>query len=150
METMGIAMPEIHDVVAVFTAGGLDAILSEIEQKARQVPIDVSTPSGRKLIASTAHKIAKAKTALDAAGKGLVAEAKNKIAAVDAERRRAWDRLETLQHEIRRPLTEFEEKDKYRIEEHEFAIAACLGLSRFSGTETIEDLARSLSVVQHH
>jgi colicin import membrane protein len=104
---------------AIFSGVQSDLIIEEIEKKARSYILDVSTEKGRKDIASLSFKIAKSKNMLDKAGKELTQEAKDKCRKIDKERSRIWDRLESLQHEIRKPLTEFEEKEKSRIFNHE-------------------------------
>jgi hypothetical protein len=118
-----LALIETVTAVQVFAENGLDPILERIEKEARSMALDISTPKGRKEIASLAHKIAKSKTGLDKMGKELVAGWKEKAKKVDQERARAWDRLEALQEEIRRPLTEWENRDKDRIAKLEADVA---------------------------
>lgn len=77
---------------------------------------DVSTDKGRKAIASLAYKIARTKTAIDAAGKELNDEARQKINAVDAERRAVKEHFDALAKSVRAPLTEWEEAEEKRVE----------------------------------
>lgn len=112
-----IAIPATTDLVAAFSAPDtLDKLIGRIETEARSQAPDLSTAKGRAAIASLAFKVAKSKTALDAAGKVLNENARAHINKVDAERRRAWDRLEKLQVEVRAPLTEWEAKEQQRID----------------------------------
>lgn len=117
-----LALVETVTAVEVFSENGLDPILERIEKEARSTALDISTPKGRKEIASLAAKIAKSKTALDKLGKDLVAGWKDQAKKVDIERARAWDRLESLQKEIRQPLTEWENRDKERVATLEAAL----------------------------
>jgi hypothetical protein len=117
--------------LAVFTQSGLDAVLDEIEREARALILDISTPQGRKEIASVAHKIAKTKVALDGLGKDLVANWKEQAKVVDKERARGWARLEDLQKEIRKPLTDWEDAEKKRIADHEAAICQIVGTGAY-------------------
>jgi len=94
----------------------IDKLIEEIHQKATQHTPDVSTKRGRDEIASVAYKVARTKTALDDMGKSLVAEEKAKIAKIDAERKRIRDSLDSLKDEVRRPLDEWEQAEKLRIE----------------------------------
>lgn len=95
----------------------LDAVLDEIAAKARAHQPDISTVKGRKEIASVANKVARSKTLLDEMGKALVAGWKKQSAAVDAERRRLRENLDSLKAEVRKPLTDFEEaEDRRKIE----------------------------------
>jgi hypothetical protein len=81
---------------------------------------DISTAAGRAAIASFAHsKIAKSKTALDELGKTVKDEAQQKVFTVDAERRRIRDFLDDLRDEVRKPLTDWEEKERQRVAAHE-------------------------------
>jgi len=107
----------------VFVPGGVDDILNKITNEVRAHKADISTEAGRAAIASLAYKVARSKTALDEMGKGLVTDWKAKAGAVDAERRTIRDRLDALKDEVRKPLTDWEEADKLRIEAHEAAIA---------------------------
>lgn len=77
---------------------------------------DISTDKGRKAIASLAYKIARTKTAIDAAGKELNDEARQKINAVDAERRAVREHFDALSTKVRAPLTEWEEAEEKRVE----------------------------------
>lgn len=105
---------ETVNAVDVFTGGALDELLNRIQAEARRFEPDMSTDAGRKAIASQAYKVARSKTAIDDAGKALVAEWKEKSRAVDAKRKQAREFLDTLRDEIRKPLTEWE-KEQERI-----------------------------------
>jgi hypothetical protein len=131
--------------LAVFTQSGLDAVLNEIEREARALVLDISTPQGRKEIASVAHKIAKTKVALDGLGKDLVANWKEQAKVVDKERARGWARLEDLQKEIRKPLTDWEEAEKNRISDHEAAINQIVTAGAFC-----RDKWQSISLTEAH
>jgi len=102
----------------IFRPGGIESILAQIAERARSEIPDASTHKGRAAIASLAHRVARSKTALDDAGKSLVAGWKQQAALVDAERKRARDFLDALKEEIRRPLTDWEQEQE-RIEREE-------------------------------
>lgn len=104
------------DPVEVFTGGGIDAVLSAIEAKTKEFEPTTETDSGRKKIASMANKVARSKTLLDGIGKEMVADWKAKAKKVDVVRKQARDFLDDLKVQVRRPLTEWEEKDQKRIE----------------------------------
>ncbi|HBQ2022030.1 TPA: hypothetical protein L9334_001909, partial [Klebsiella pneumoniae] len=79
---------------------------------------DVTTKKGRDAIASMAHKVARSKTYIDNAGKGLVAELKALPKQIDESRRVVRERLDALKDEVRRPLTEWEaEQERIKAEE---------------------------------
>lgn len=127
----------------VFAPGGVDDILAKIEGEVRGVHTDISTKAGRDAIASTAYKIARSKTALDDMGKALVADWKEKSKKVDAERKKLRDRLDALKDEIRRPLTDWENAEKARIEGHEAEIARIEAMGRFDEPEPSADIIRA-------
>jgi colicin import membrane protein len=94
----------------------LDDLLLRIRQETATLVPDVSTEEGRKLIASTAYKVARSKTAIDDAGKDLVEGWKNQAKVVDAERKHARDTLDALKDEIRAPLDAWQ-AEQDRIEQ---------------------------------
>jgi hypothetical protein len=111
----------------VFTAGGGDPIIDKIREEVLSVDRDISTEAGRAQIKSLAFKVARSKTFLDEMGKKFNSDLKKQTTAVDKERARIWDKLEALQKEVRAPLTEFEDKEKARIAQHEQNIAEIIG-----------------------
>jgi len=123
-ETMELAVVNAQNAVQIFTGGGLTGILDGIEAKVRAIPLDGSTPAGRNEIRSTAYKVARTKTALDAEAKKLTEGWRTSTAQVNAERKRAQERLDALADEVRAPLTAFENKEKNRMAAHENAIRA--------------------------
>lgn len=134
----------------VFTTKGVDDVLDRITREARSHLLDISTPDGRKQIASLAYKIAKSKTYLDEMGKDLVAEQKKQLALVDAERKRIRDTLDGLKEEIRAPLTEWENREEARVRAHETALAAIPESASYGQTETATTLAARLGFLQEY
>ena len=118
-----LALIETMTAVQVFSENGLDPLIDRIERDTRTIVLDVSTKKGREQIASLSYMVAKSKTALDKMGQDLVADWKKNSKKVDAERARAWNRLEALQKEIRQPLTEWEDREKTRCGQHEARLA---------------------------
>jgi hypothetical protein len=94
------------------TLGGLDSIIESIVSVARKHKPDVTTDKGRKAIASNAYQVAKCKILLDDAGKEETAKAKEIPNKIDAARRDMRARLEALQTEVRKPLTDWEEEQE--------------------------------------
>lgn len=119
----------------VFAPGGVEKIIAEITAKVRAIKTDISTKAGRAELSSLAYKIARSKTALDEMGKDLVADWKKRTGVVDAERRSVRDRLDALRDEVRKPLTDWENADKARVEAHEAALAELTRLSQFEQAE---------------
>jgi len=110
---------------------GLEPLLSAIEAECRQYPVVLNTENGRKNIAGLAYKVSQAKNRIDEIGKGLTDEARQFVNGINKARSAAWERLESLQKEIRAPLDEWEAREKERIKGHEDALAAIQALAVF-------------------
>lgn len=109
-------VPPKETALQVYSAeNGLEPYLQIIRAEIDGFVPDVSTRKGREAIASIAYKVARSKTALDNAGKELVAELKEVPKKIDAERKRMRDLLDVWQAEVRRPLTEWEEAEAARV-----------------------------------
>jgi len=110
---------ESTDLVSLFSEGGVDPLLDEIEKQAKSVVHDVTTEKGRKAIASMAYKVSQTKVTLDKAGEKLKEEAQKTVNTVNTERKKIRDRLDALRDKVRKPLTDFQENEKKRVAEHE-------------------------------
>tara|TARA_R110000796_G_scaffold129256_2_gene244969 strand:- start:1540 stop:2586 length:1047 start_codon:yes stop_codon:yes gene_type:complete len=126
---------------------GLDPVLDQIERDARAEVADLTTPKGRKAVASLAYRVAQSKSALDAVGKAMNAEARKKIDVVDAQRRAARERLDTLRDEIRDPLTAWEAADEKRIADHRIAMSA-FDLNRVTAMNAVEEIQSAIDSAQ--
>lgn len=118
--TTAVSVLDDYSVIVVdqerlqaFFADGknLDEAYGRIEKLAKGLVADVSTKEGVSQIKSCARQIASAKTKIDNLGKQVVAELKELPKVIDANRRTFRERMEALQDEIRRPVTEIEERE---------------------------------------
>lgn len=142
-----LALPEPRALAAMFAQPEqVDALIDRIEAEARSHAPDLTTAKGRKAIASLAYDVARSKTALDNAGKGLTDEARKQIAVVDAERRKIRDRLDTLKAEVRKPLDDWEAAEEERIAAHKRALD-CFDLNRADANSTVEQVRHVLADV---
>jgi len=131
----------------LFSEGKASEIVDDIEKKVRSFVPDIGTPKGRKDISSLAYKIARSKTIMDDAGKTLTADWKARAKAIDQERSRIWSRLEALQEEIRKPLTEYENKEKQRKNDHQWELGKFKTIIMIAIVEshaTIESLEKGM------
>lgn len=97
---------------AFFSDGkNLDEAYGRIDKLAKGLVADVATKEGVSQIKSCARQIASAKTKIDNLGKQVVAELKKLPGVIDYNRRNFRDKMEALQAEIRRPVTEIEERE---------------------------------------
>jgi len=111
-----VSIIENINAVEVFKTGGTDSIINRIKEQALSFIPDTSTNKGRKEIASIAARVASSKVALDKAGKELVAGIKEQSKAIDAERKKMRDSLDGLKEEVRKPLTDWENAEKAKLE----------------------------------
>ena len=115
-------LPQIT-ALQLFTDGGVRSILDKIKGEVLSVVTDPTTEKGRKEIASLAHKVARTKVAMDEMGKSLTDEQRKFIESINAERRVIVTELDELKDQVRRPLTEYENREKERVAAHEKALA---------------------------
>jgi colicin import membrane protein len=131
----------------VFAPGGVDSIISKLEADVRAISTDISTEAGRKAVASLAYKVTRSKTALDDMGKQLVADLKSQTGKIDAERRIIRDRLDALRDEVRKPLDDFEQAEKSRVDAHEVNIAAILQAAQLGPDADSAEIKQRLEAV---
>lgn len=100
----------------IFTPQGMNKVLELIEKKARtkinENSFDITTKEGQKEIKSIASDIAKCKSPLEAVAKSLKEDHYKTIEAINSERDRAFSVLDNLRDEIRKPVTEIEQKQE--------------------------------------
>ncbi|ENV18777.1 coiled-coil domain-containing protein [Acinetobacter guillouiae] len=122
---MELQVLEQNAIVSAFNnANGIQAIVDQIKAQVSSIVPDVTTPKGRKEIASLAYKVAQSKSAIDAEGKKLKEQYTVVTNKIDADRKFARDELDAERDRIRQPLTDWENAEKDRVAKHEGAIEA--------------------------
>lgn len=116
------------------------------EQVSAHVP-DVTTKKGRDEIKSLAYKVVRSKTAIDDAGKKLNEEARAKINAVDAQRRKIREELDALADEVRKPLTDWEDAEKQRTDTMASVMLAITTASTIQVGASSDDIAKAIEDV---
>lgn len=114
-----IPLPEARALEAFKKPGGLEPLLQAIEKECRGRPQILTTKSGRDNIRSLAYQISQAKVRLDEIGANLNKPLQAEIDKVNDGRKVAKARLQNLQDEIRKPLTDWEAAEEKRIAAHE-------------------------------
>lgn len=108
--TVTVTMKE--GLTAFFTDGkNLDELFAGIEKTARGLVADPLTKEGASQIKGCARQLASLKKRIDDLGKDVVAELKDLPKTIDANRRKFRDSMDALQDDIRRPVTEIENRD---------------------------------------
>lgn len=134
--TTAVTVIEIkqENMLAAFTTEkGLDPYLEELARRARAsiVGSDVTTIAGQDIIRSVAYSLAKSKKPLETMADALTQAAKATIWKVNEERDRGIAAIDELQTELRRPLTEYEAREKTRIKAHKDRLLEIAGLATF-------------------
>ena len=113
-ELVLVSLPSVPaDLEAAFIDDKyINNMIAEIREKTSTVVGDLNTVKGRGVYTSAAMNVRRTKTAIDEAGKNLVAEMKKRPALVDASRRKVREALDELAIEIRKPVTEWEAEQK--------------------------------------
>lgn len=126
----------------IFAPEGSKIVLDDMRDKASKFIGDATTPAGRKDIASFAYKIAKEKTRIDGLGEAYASDLKTKVKIIDVERKKIRDGLDVLKDEVRKPVTDFEEREKNRISTIESHLADLAAISDFLTIQSssIDDL----------
>lgn len=114
LEIVAVEQPEIIEAFKV--EGGTKALFERIANNARSAVFDMAIKKERESLKSFAYSLARIKTTVDNHGKELVSGIKQQAAVIDADRKFWRDHMESLQDEIRKPLTDFEQAEKDRIQ----------------------------------
>lgn len=135
-----VSITTLNPVAVLTDATTYSEFYASIKAQLSEFVPDVSTERGRKEIASMAYKVTRSKTAIDEAGKKLNEEARSKINAVDAQRRKIREELDELAEEVRAPLTKWEEAERARVSEAKAIRENVIGLGNSSPHETVQDI----------
>lgn len=112
LEDYSVIVAEKEALQAFFAdCKNLDELYGQVETMARGLVADVSTKEGISQIKSCARQIASVKKKVDDYGKDVVADLKALPNVIDENRRFFREKMEALQDEIRRPVTEIENRE---------------------------------------
>ena len=143
-EDYSVTVTHKENLLSFFRNGAnLDGLYNVVATKASALVADVTTKEGVSQIKSTARQIASIKKRVDDLGKDIVAELKDLPKQIDANRKKWREDMEALQEEIRKPVTEIENRQA-EIEE----IRATHGKLVLSGSEEIKAAIESLDKIE--
>lgn len=134
-------------LTAFTTENGLDPYLKELETRARAAiaGCEVSTIAGADTIRSVAYSLSKSKKPLENLADDLKKAANETIDKVNHERDRGINFITDLQKELRRPLTEYEEREKARIAAHKQRLEVLAALPVFVEEPTSEAVRQRIN-----
>lgn len=107
-----VSIVEKADLRAFFLdSGKLESLYGHVEKMAKGLVADPLTKDGASQIKSCARQIASLKKRIDDIGKDVVADLKALPGRIDANRKTLREKFESLQDEIRKPVTEIENRE---------------------------------------
>ncbi len=147
----GLAVP-LGDPSEIFKPGGSQPFVQAVQEHvARLKPqLDISTETGREFIRSTAYKITRTKTYAFAKAKELSGALKARAKEIDTEANDMSNELTKLSHETRRPLTEWEDRDKERAGAFEIKLGEIYNSCLFVGAPTIEAIQARMAKLRSY
>jgi hypothetical protein len=108
----------LENAPSVFKQDGLKPFIEHIRgQVTGEVP-DLSTKKGRDRIASLAAQVSRSKTAVEKPGRDYLKHLKELPKTIEAELREFVRECDALRDEVRKPLTEWENAEKARVDGH--------------------------------
>lgn len=117
-----------------------ELLFKKIEAEIAAFVPDLSTVTSRKEIAALSFKVARTKTAVDAAGMELTEDMRKAVANINAQRNVFKARFEALQTKARKPLTDWEDAEAKR----EAAAKAIMDTLRNAAVVTINETAAAV------
>jgi hypothetical protein len=125
-------------------------ILGTLAKKIAAHKPDISTPKGRREIASLAAEVASSKMDLIRLGKSLTESWRKSTKAVNEECNLIEERMDALKVQVRQPLTDFENAEKARIAGHEAALAEITGWATVDPAWTSVQIAARITELGAH
>ncbi len=115
-----IVIDNINPLSIFGKENGTQQIVDKIKQAVEEEPCDISTKEGRTKMRSFArYKIGSSKSALKNMSSKLTEDWRRKTKLVTKETTRMEKEIDKIRDDFLKPLIEFEEKEKNRIEAHE-------------------------------
>lgn len=126
--------------IVLLDSDKFDQFYERVRAETAGIVVDLSTKKGRDEIRSMAAKVTRSKTMIDKAGLALTKQWRDQTNQVNAARKDIEARLEALADEVRRPLTEWEDAEKARVDE----CNAIINELALAGTVTLDDTAETV------
>lgn len=142
---------EREDALKAFTdEQAFNAMFGQIKTLANEVVPDLTTDKGRKAHKSFCFKIRKTKARIDDVGKDLTEDMRKQIAAINSRRSEMIEQLESLHDEVRKPLTDWEEAEKLRVETIRATIEEARTLGQVKFGETSKQIQERMEKLPTH
>ena len=100
---------------ALYVSGGLDPYYQQIRNQVLSEVPDLTTKKGIARIKSLAAMVSSSKVAIEKPGREYLKQLKEMPKVIEAELRDWNQKMDALRDEVRKPVTELEEKEKVRV-----------------------------------
>lgn len=127
---------------------GPEIILGHVRHVVESFSADPSTSGGRKAIVSLARKVASLKTRLDGMRKDHLAGLKSEIKEIDSRGKRIRDSLDEIRDQVRQPVTEFEDREKARVQALKDRVGVFLWAESNALTMDLDELREYVATLQ--
>jgi hypothetical protein len=129
----GLSIARFVNREELFKPEVIDPILDAYEDQVRSIVLaDVSTPKGRKERISLAAAVCSAKTAYDKERETFLKDLRETVTTTNKTAGKVWDRLESLQKDIRQPVTDLDNAEKARVTKLEAELAEIIGAGTYT------------------
>lgn len=138
------------DLPSLFGTPQLQETLDQIKKTVTSQELTADTAKGREAITSLAYKVTRSKTALQAACKERTAGLRKQVEAINAQGKLAETFLNELRDTTRKPLQEWEAKEKIRLDALQARLDAITdgGLTWQSSTAEINDKLDEINAIK--
>ena len=102
----------------IYGRSGLDHFYEKVKTEVSSEVPDLTTAKGRARIASLAANVSKSKVAVEKPGREYLKQLKDLPKKIEAELRDFADKMDKLRDETRKPLTDWENAEKARVDSH--------------------------------
>jgi hypothetical protein len=106
---------QLSPIADLFKPEIINPILDVIEKHVKSIPVDATTDKGRKDCIALAAKVCKSKTFIESSRKKHLEDIQKIVKTVNASSNASQARLQTLQDETRKPVTDWEDIEKARV-----------------------------------
>ena len=111
-----MAIVEHNPVIVLTNADKAEQLFAEVKAECDAFVVELTTKKGRDALRAQASKIITTKTTIDKAGLALTKQWRDQTKVVNDARAEITLRLDTMAKDVRRPLTEWEDAEKARVE----------------------------------
>lgn len=149
IETPDVAAPTVLDqaLVVLTHPEQADQFYTRMKAETDRHVADVTTAKGRDEVRSLARRVTTTATSLDKSALQLTADMRAQVKAINDARMPMVERIKALAAEVRKPLTDWEDAEKARVEANDAVIAGIRGYAAICDDDTSVTVADRGKVV---